>query len=398
MINKAETYNLLPATLPNSNSLYTFPSKSLATDDSCTKESKDSPLSLPLPLPFALISAIPKLPPLSPFADDKTLFNLLKVSPGEWLPAIAPLKDGYEKVRLESLGLVKLTRTFDDKIADKVSEFIKLDIDKSTLLDVDEGISLLGKISTSEKSISLKASTVTTCYQIKVGQVANILQALVKKHKLGNWKTYFQNYFPNISYETLNIWKNVAAIPMVEKWNFLGIWKLNQLRLAAKELGINTNDPIKTISDIYGSRLTESITEKDIIKFIEKEKFKKTISINQVELDDEIINDLSACDVPLTTSLAANLVSIQKAGGTPQVHAEEILANKGSEGAIKKIPTIPMQISFDNQVAPLLDTLNIILNTKPTEVTLDFKRFDELLKIIILVNNHLSQNPYKQAA
>jgi len=190
----------------------------------------------------------------------------------------------------------------------------------------------------------------------------------------------------------------VSDISSVEDWYFLGIWKLNKLRSACTALEIKGSDPIGAIGDLLDLDLTKKFTEKELNKLVEKEKFKKSVKSNTITLGNEIINDMAASDIDLNDTLVKDLAKIQNAGGTPQEHAKSLIANKGSSAPIKKTPSIPDQLAFDDQVGPLLDTFIILLKTPAIDIKLDYTRLDELIEKAIQLDRHLSRNIYQKAA
>lgn len=145
-----------------------------------------------------------------------------------------------------------------------------------------------------------------------------------------------------------------------------------------------------------GINLSDDLTENQIAKLIQKEKFKRNLKEIDVSIDEDLVDSLSASNVDLTPSLVKNLAIAKNSGGDPQVLAEQVLANKSSGSSISKVRSIPDQIAFDAIVGPFLDVLDVILDTHPTEIKLDFKRFDELSVKLESVNKHLSKNPFQK--
>lgn len=365
-----------------------------ATPNILPDHQEDKPPPLLTPVEFLAISKAGVMSPF--FNDDIFRFHALpSCNQGKNLPVLYNSGDPYEVTRKDSGRLLELAKTVDSKISKKVAAFITINVEKSTLSDVDKCVELLKEATMKEVSMSLCARTVSTHYQLIMGQLAAVLQRLVKRHKLDNWKQYYIKYFPTISYETLNVYKNVAEIRNVEAWKFLGIWKLNQLRLAIKELKINSMDPIRAIGEVLGVRLTDDLTENEIERSVEKAKFKRRLWENDVHLDNDLIDALSSAKIELTETLVKNLVTAKNSEGDPNVLAEQILANKGSQSPISKDRSIPDQLSFDAIVAPFSDVLDVILKTDPANIKLDFKQLDKVSEKLIVVKNHLSKNPFQ---
>lgn len=378
--------------------------------DDITEYSSESPATLPDQqedephklLPFLTsvdFFAISKVGTVSPFFNDDIFpINILPLhhNQDKNLPVLYNSSDPYEITRKDSDRLLELAKTVDSKISGKVAAFITIDVEKSTLSDVDKCVELLKEAGKTELSMSLSARTVSTHYQLIMGQLGAVLQRLVKHHKLGNWKQYYIKFFPDISYESLNIYKNVAEIPNVDAWKFLGIWKLNLLRLAIKELEVKSSDPIRTIGDVLGVSLTDDLTENEIKRLVEKVNFKRKLLANDVVLDDDLIEALSLSKIELSETLVKDLVTAKNSNGSPNLIAEQILANKGNPQPISKTRSIPDQLSFDSIVGPFSDVLDVILEAEPANIKLDFKEFDKVSEKIIRVKNHLSKNPFQE--
>lgn len=214
------------------------------------KGSLSSGIPLFTPAEFSAISNVGKL---SPFYQDDIFNNFPLSIPfnEENLPVIYNSGDEYEVTRKDSVQLLEFAKTIDGKISKKVEAFITIDVEKSTLSDVDMCLDLLKEAKMTELSMSLNVRTVSTHYQLLIGKLGAVLQKLVKHHRLGNWKEYYIKFFPGISYESLNIYKNVSEIPCVDSWKFLGIWKLNQLRQAIKELDVKGRIPSNLLEKFW---------------------------------------------------------------------------------------------------------------------------------------------------
>lgn len=352
------------------------------------------------PLQFDQVLALSKTYSLTPFHNENVAFpKNIAPPPAETLPAVIEAQDEYHAIRKTSERLTNFSKADESSFLSEVEQFINLDVSTSTKDDIDTGKRLVKKTCSTVDAIDAQANHISTFHKVQVGKVAYVLQGLVKQHKLGNWKELFNIFFKGISYESVNNWKNVAAIPMVDDWLFLDIWKLIKLRSAYIALGIKSDNPLKELSEILCIRFTEDITERQLKRIIDREKFKKSIAENSISLDDSSVDDLAAFkEINLNTELLKKFKDIQESGGKPTKLAEKLIANKAVTSPIKKTHAIPDILAFDEMAGPLIKLFEIILKTPAEEVNLEFKLLDQLINKTIEIDRHFSRNIFNKQA
>jgi len=313
------------------------------------------------------------------------------------VPTAEP-SDQYQNIRDESHHLTDYANTMDDNLSKKIDFINRIDFSASRKSDLLQVQKLVFEAHLTSQKMSHNAKHVSTYYRIQLGKIASIFQKIVKEQKLGRWKEQFTRFFPNISYETVNIYMKVADIPGVDDWLFLGIWKLNKIRSAYHALDVHSPTPINALGNLLDLDFTLDFTEAMLTKLVNREKFKKSLLTNAIALSDEIVGDMTISDIDLNSTLLKEMNKIQNAGGDPKKHAIMLIANKGSKRPLKKTPSIPDQLAFEAQVGPLLDIFKFLLKTPAVDIKLDYTLLDELIENAIQLDKHLSRNIYQKAA